>query len=109
MRSKNYLRPFVASHYPNNTLIMPALKNTIKQLHLLSNRKKRMSLQHRKDSTRRKIQMGGLIIKAGLGEIFDTSPEIILGLLCEGYNNLHGKEKEDFHMHYTLLGKKEFG
>lgn len=68
-----------------------------------------MRLEYRKADTRRKIQMGGLVIKAGLGETFDTTPEIVLGLLMEGYLNLHGKEKEDYLMHYQLLGKKGFG
>jgi hypothetical protein len=67
-----------------------------------------MALQHRKDDTRRKIQMGGLIIKAGLGDIFDSNPEVIFGLLIEAQKHLSSKEKDDYFMHYKFLGKKAF-
>lgn len=54
----------------------------------------------RKAETRRKIQLGGLIVKAGLEE---EPSNILLGLLCDAKNNLsHEKER------WRQLGDQEF-
>lgn len=37
----------------------------------------------RKSDTRRKIQIGGLVIKAGLDHLFDMNEAILLGALLE--------------------------
>ncbi len=54
----------------------------------------------RKADTRRKIQLGGLIVKAGLSE---ESSSVILGFLYEAKNNLDTQRK-----HWQLLGDAIF-
>lgn len=54
----------------------------------------------RKADTCMKIQLGGLVVKAGLSE---ESSSVILGLLCDAKNKLLS-EKE----HWRELGDKEF-
>lgn len=54
----------------------------------------------RKADTRRKIQLGGLMVKAGLEE---EPSNVLLGLLCDAKNNLP-REKE----RWRQLGDQEF-
>lgn len=54
----------------------------------------------RKADTRRKIQLGGLIVKAGLSE---ESSSVILGFLHEAKINLDAQRK-----HWQLLGDAIF-
>ncbi len=49
---------------------------------------KRDARLERKQDTRQKIMMGGLIIKAGLSELHATNPEVILGILLEAKASL---------------------
>lgn len=54
----------------------------------------------RKADTRRKIQLGGLIVKAGLSE---EASNVILGLLCDARINLATEKKR-----WELLGDEVF-
>lgn len=54
----------------------------------------------RKADTRRKIQLGGLIVKAGLAE---EPSSVILGLLCDARGRLSNEKAR-----WQDLGDKEF-
>lgn len=54
----------------------------------------------RKADTRRKIQLGGLIVKAGLDE---EPSSVILGLLCDARGRLPNEKER-----WQDLGDKEF-
>jgi|688.fasta_scaffold308307_1 hypothetical protein len=56
--------------------------------------------QLRKADTRHKIQLGGLIIKAGLDQ---ESSSILLGLLCDAKERLSAERDR-----WRMIGDKEF-
>jgi len=56
--------------------------------------------QLRKADTRHKIQLGGLIVKAGLGE---EPSNVLLGLLCDAKAKLQTERDR-----WRLIGDKEF-
>ena len=62
-------------------------------------------MQARKEDTRRKIQLGGLSIKAGLHE---EPTAVLLGLLLEAKENLEGKNGEKIREGYRLRGDIAF-
>ena len=62
-------------------------------------------MQERKEDTRRKIQLGGLIIKAGLHEV---PTAVLLGLLLEAKENLESKVGEEIRERYRLRGDIAF-
>lgn len=61
--------------------------------------------QKRKDDTREKIMLGGLVIKAGLQ---DQPSNVLLGLLCEAKEQLDGPDKTFVKRRYERRGKEEF-
>jgi hypothetical protein len=60
----------------------------------------------RRQDTRRKIQLGGLVIKAGLA---DEEPAVILGLLTAAKRVLFGPNAVDSRRRWKELGDKAFG
>ncbi len=56
----------------------------------------------RKKDTREKIQLGGLIVKAGLRE---TDKAILLGILMDAASRLGDKKERD---RWRAIGKAEF-
>jgi len=60
----------------------------------------------RRRDTRRKIQLGGLVIKAGLA---DEEPAVILGLLAAAKRVLAGKHADDSRRRWKDLGDQAFG
>lgn len=65
--------------------------------------KHEIKIMDRKLDTRNKIELGGLIIKAGLG---NYSKAIILGLLIEAKSNIETNSQALDH--YQVLGDLEF-
>ncbi|MGE3919582.1 MAG: conjugal transfer protein TraD [Gammaproteobacteria bacterium] len=59
----------------------------------------------RKQDTRRKIQLGGLIIKAGLSE---ESNAVLLGLLLEAQDKLQSNQAEKIREQWRLQGDIAF-
>ncbi|CAM4440464.1 MAG: hypothetical protein LEGION0398_MBIBDBAK_01415 [Legionellaceae bacterium] len=59
----------------------------------------------RQIDTRRKIELGGLIIKAKLDE---ESSSVILGLLMEAKKNLQDVNGEKFRQQWQIKGQREF-
>jgi len=60
----------------------------------------------RRQDTRRKIQLGGIVIKAGLA---DEEPAVILGLLTAAKRVLSGQNAADSRSRWKELGDKAFG
>ena len=58
-------------------------------------------MQERKQDTRQKIQLGGLIKKAGL---HDEPTAVLLGLLLEAKENLESSTGEKIREEYRLKG-----
>jgi Conjugal transfer protein TraD len=59
----------------------------------------------RRRDTRRKIQLGGLVIKAGLA---DEEPAVILGLLAAAKRVLNGAHADDSRRRWKDLGDQAF-
>ncbi|HTT76562.1 MAG TPA: conjugal transfer protein TraD [Candidatus Binataceae bacterium] len=59
----------------------------------------------RRRDTRRKIQLGGLVIKAGLA---DEEPAVILGLLAAAKRVLNGAHAADSRRRWKELGDQAF-
>jgi Conjugal transfer protein TraD len=59
----------------------------------------------RRRDTRRKIQLGGLVIKAGLA---DEEPAVILGLLAAARRVLNGAHAADSRRRWKDLGDQAF-
>ncbi len=59
----------------------------------------------RKQDTYEKIQLGGLVVKAGLR---NADKAIILGALCELFNQLEVNAESDNIKRYELLGQQAF-
>ena len=59
----------------------------------------------RRLDTRRKIQLGGLVIKAGLA---DEEPAVILGLLTAAKRALDGHNGADSRLRWKEIGDKTF-
>lgn len=60
----------------------------------------------RRLDTRRKIQLGGLVVKAGLA---DEDPAVILGLLAAAQRVLSGSNAAASRQRWKELGDKAFG
>ena len=67
---------------------------------------RRVADTERRQDTRRKIQLGGLVIKAGLA---DEEPAVILGLLTAAQRVLSGQNAADSRRRWKELGDKAFG
>ena len=59
----------------------------------------------RKEDTRRKIQLGGLVVKAGLGA---EPPAVVLGLLVEAARALSGERGEALRERFKKAGDHAF-
>ncbi|ELP4839930.1 conjugal transfer protein TraD [Salmonella enterica] len=59
----------------------------------------------RRDDARRKIQLGGLVIKAGMA---DYPPAVILGALALAANALKGPNAESTKQRFEAAGDKAF-
>lgn len=66
--------------------------------------KQRLSELERKKDTRKKILLGGLMIKAGFG---DEEAVIIYGLLLEAFETLH-QDNESVRSRWKLKGEVAF-
>lgn len=62
------------------------------------------SSEARKKDTREKIELGGLIVKAGLRY---QKRALLLGLLMDGYRRIDGDEAERSRL--TAIGTEAFG
>ncbi len=62
-----------------------------------------MSQDARKKDTREKIELGGLVVKAGLRE---TDKAVILGILMDAANRLSDTAERN---KYRAIGKAAFG
>jgi hypothetical protein len=62
-----------------------------------------MRVTERKQDTRHKIQLGGLIVKAGLGE---EDKALILGILLEAKKAMETSKIEK--SHFLAIGKSAF-
>jgi hypothetical protein len=65
-----------------------------------------MTPTERKTDTRRKIQLGGLIIKAGLAS---EEPAILLGMLTGGAKALNAPNAVESRRRWKELGDRAFG
>ena len=75
-----------------------------KKLLALSLKYSRMKNIERKQDTRRKIQLGGLIKKVGLD---NESTAVLLGMLLESYEELNSLNGEDARQRWLLKGQLE--
>ena len=64
-----------------------------------------MSSEQRKQETRRKIQFGGLVIKAGLG---NEDLAVILGMLTAGGRILSSQNGSEARRQWKELGARAF-
>ncbi len=62
----------------------------------------------RKQDTHNKIQMGGLIIKAGLDYLYPRDNAVLLGILVDAKDKLNSDEKYEYIDYFQKLGFKEF-
>jgi hypothetical protein len=67
-----------------------------------------MTNNARKNDTRNKIELGGLIIKAKLGYLQETNKDVILGILVDAYNKIYSDEGAHHFEYYKELGKESF-
>jgi hypothetical protein len=67
---------------------------------------RRVADSDRRLDTRRKIQFGGLVIKAGLG---DEELAVILGLLTAAKRVLTGQNAAESRRRWKEIGDKAFG
>ena len=65
-----------------------------------------MSTVERKADTRRKIQLGGLIVKAGLA---GEEPAVLLGMLTAGATVLRSNSAPDSRRRWKEIGDRAFG
>jgi hypothetical protein len=65
-----------------------------------------MTTAERKADTRRKIQLGGLIVKAGLAA---EEPAVLLGMLTAGASVLKGPSALDSRRRWKKIGDNAFG
>jgi hypothetical protein len=69
-------------------------------------RKARMTTAERRADTRRKIQLGGLIVKAGLA---GEEPSVLLGMLTSGARVLKSPSATDSRRRWKEIGDRAFG
>lgn len=62
----------------------------------------------RKQDAHNKIQMGGLIVKAGLDYLHPKESAILLGILVDAKQKLESDDKYEYIDYYQKLGFKEF-
>ncbi|WP_341763528.1 conjugal transfer protein TraD [Candidatus Tisiphia endosymbiont of Beris chalybata] len=62
----------------------------------------KISIQQRKNDTRKKIILGGLFVKAGLDHFYPHDPATLYGMLLHGKDLLHNS---NFAQKFKELGK----
>lgn len=62
----------------------------------------------RRERARHLIELGGLIVKAGLVELVDDDRAVILGLLTEAAARLRGEDREAMLTLWRRRGKRAF-
>lgn len=62
----------------------------------------------RRERTRQLIELGGLVVKAGLVELTDDDRAVILGLLVEAAARLRGEDRERALTLWRRRGKRAF-
>jgi len=62
----------------------------------------------RRERTRHLIELGGLVVKAGLIELTEDDRAVILGLLVEAAAKLHGPDREQMLTLWQRRGKRAF-
>ena len=62
----------------------------------------------RRERTRHLIELGGLVVKAGLVELTDDDRAVILGLLVEAAAKLRGPDREQMLTLWRRRGKRAF-
>lgn len=62
----------------------------------------RLSVQARKEDTRHKIQLGGLVIKAGMG---DEDKAVVLGALLHAHKALVGPNGDTLKLKLKEIGQ----
>lgn len=65
----------------------------------------RLRMESRKEDTRRKIQLGGLVVKARLHE---EASAVLLGLLIEAAETLRGPDAEAARRRWQAIGDHAF-
>jgi hypothetical protein len=64
------------------------LRRVVRKINYFRFVMKKDAIITRKKDTRDKIMMGGLIVKAGLSDLHQTNPEVILGILMDARNKI---------------------
>jgi hypothetical protein len=62
----------------------------------------------RRERTRHLIELGGLLVKAGIVELVDDDRAVILGLLLHGAAKLRGEDREQALALWRRRGKRAF-
>ncbi len=62
----------------------------------------------RRERTRHLIELGGLVVKAGLVELVDDDRAVILGLLTEAAARLRSDDREELLTLWRRRGKRAF-
>ncbi|WP_039392373.1 conjugal transfer protein TraD [Novosphingobium sp. MBES04] len=62
----------------------------------------------RRERTRQLIELGGLVVKAGLVELTDDDRAVILGLLVEAAAKLRSEDREQALTLWRRRGKRAF-
>jgi hypothetical protein len=98
--------PFVEKE--NRKSLIKSLKSVTAKIIYQENKLRKMKHFDYKADARRKIQMGELIVTAGLDHYHEDQKEILLGILLDAANKLNSNEKETYEHKFTYLGKKKF-
>jgi hypothetical protein len=62
----------------------------------------------RRERTKQLIELGGLVIKAGLVELTDDDRAVLLGLMVEASTRLRGDDREQALTLWRRRGQREF-
>ena len=62
----------------------------------------------RRERTRQLIELGGLVVKAGLVDLTDDDRAVIFGLMVEGAATLRGEPREQALILWRRRGKRAF-
>lgn len=62
----------------------------------------------RRERTRHLIELGGLIVKAGIVELTEDDRAVMLGLLVEAAAKLRGEDRDRFHTLWRRRGMRAF-
>lgn len=62
----------------------------------------------RRERTRQLIELGGLVVKAGLVELTEDDRAVIFGLLVESASRLRGEDREQALLLWRRRGQRAF-